>query len=79
MKDYKTLSDSALLKNIRIDAEKERHSGLAVIHQLREVARREVWQRDLGCGRSYERRPASRTPELFARQGPGLDVGSATQ
>jgi hypothetical protein len=42
MKDYKSLSDSELLKNIRIDAENERRSGLAVIHQLREIAFRRL-------------------------------------
>jgi hypothetical protein len=42
MKNYQTVSDSDLLFQIRNDAENERKSGLAVIHQLREVARRRL-------------------------------------
>jgi hypothetical protein len=42
MKSYQSVSDTDLLNQIRIDAAQERKSGLAVIHQLREVARRRL-------------------------------------
>ncbi len=42
MQNIKTISDSDLLKQIRLDAECERKHGLAVIHQLREIKRRRL-------------------------------------
>src|SRR6476469_8806241 len=42
MKNLKAVSDSELLKQIRIDAGNERLAGLSVIHQLREIARRRL-------------------------------------
>jgi hypothetical protein len=43
MKKYKTVSDGELIGQIRIDARSERHAGLAVIHQLKEVSRRRLY------------------------------------
>jgi hypothetical protein len=42
MKNFKDVSDSELLSQVRIDAANERRSGLAVIHQLREIALRRL-------------------------------------
>ena len=42
MKNLKTVSDSELIEQIRRDAAGERKSGLAVIHQLKEISRRRL-------------------------------------
>src|SRR4051812_10636871 len=42
MQDLRAVSDTDLLQQILLDAQQERRSGLAVIHQLREVARRRL-------------------------------------
>jgi hypothetical protein len=42
MNCFKSVSDTDLLRQIRFDAESERKSGLAVIHQLREIFKRRL-------------------------------------
>src|ERR1700722_1552615 len=42
MKNFNTVSNSELLTQIRLDASQERHAGLSVIHQLREIYRRRL-------------------------------------
>jgi hypothetical protein len=42
MNDLNSVSDTDLLRQIRLDADSERKSGLAVIHQLKEISKRRL-------------------------------------